>query len=391
MSDTKSPSPAVENWLEGLGERTRTGYRWHFETFMRWVREEGDGFSGKAPDDLVEYALDGTTREINRLLDLKKKYLLGMTGRASHKHNADKAIKSFFMHSRVPLPADSTLKMRGDAPKVEGTLSPEDVKRVIMASNELYQAVFLTMLASGMGQAELISWSDAGHEDLTQQLRGSPDAVKVSLHGRKGDANEYNYHTYIGGDALKALGRYLQRRGAGPGPIFVNTHSGPLTEVALYRYWTRKMHRLGISVAGNGWQGKHVHELRDTFRTLWRRSGVPVEYAEFFMGHRDAFDKYGYDKTPDDPDETRKRYLEALPMLNLLTETRPYKLVHEDTVEKLTRKNEELRQQLQAVQDRVTVVDDLRRKVELIEAAVTDPATAPAMWRLLQELKAAKT
>jgi hypothetical protein len=215
--------------------------------------------------------------------------------------------------------------------------------------------------------------------------------VKVSLHGRKGDANEYNYHTYVGGDALAALRRYLQRRGTAPGPIFVNTHDGPLTEVALYRYWTRKMHRLGISVAGDGWQGKHVHELRDTFRTLWRRSGVPVEYAEYFMGHRDAFDKYGYDKTPDDEDETRKQYLEALPMLNLLTETRPFKLVHEDTVEKLRAQVKALEAgQSSEIQRLRAQLEDLTSQVGLINAALHDPAASPILWEALQKLKKIK-
>jgi integrase len=365
---TTQESPAVENWMAGIGERTRTGYLWHFEAFMKWVREQGNGFSSMTPDDMVEYALDGTTREINKLLDLKKRYLLSMTGRASHKHNADKAIKSFFMHSRCPLPTDSTLNVKGDRPRVEGTLSPEDVKRVIMASNELYQSVFLVMLGSGMGQAELVNWSDTGYDDLITQLRGSPEVVKVSLHGRKGDRNEYNYHTYIGGDALDALRRYLQQRGVDPGAIFINTHNGPLTEVALYRYWTRKLHRLGISVPGNGWQGKHVHELRDTYRTLWRRSGVPVEYGEYFMGHRDAFDAYGYDKTAQDEDETRKRYLQALPMLNILSETRPFKLVHEDTVEKLRRENEELQRKLeQQGRDALSMFKDLEQRLKALE------------------------
>jgi len=358
----------VDTWLAGIGERTRTGYLWHLETFMKWTREQGNGFSTMTPDELVEYAMDGTTREINNLLDLKKRYLLSMTGRASHKKNADKAIRSFFEHNRAPLPRDRTIKVRGDAPKVEGTLSPEDVKRVIMASNPLYQAVFLVMVGSGMGQAELIEWSDTGYQDLVEQLRGNPEAVKITHHGRKGDRNEYNYYCYIAGDAIIALKRYLQHRGQEPGPIFINTHNGPLTQVALYRYWTRKLHRLGISTIGKGWTGKHLHGTRDVFRTLWRRSGVPTEFGEYFMGHRNAFDKYGYDKTAQDEDEMLKQYMRALPMLNLLSETRPYKLVHEDTVEKLRRENVELQQRLeQQSRDALSMFKDLEARLKVLE------------------------
>lgn len=203
------------------------------------------------------------------------------------------------------------------------------------------------MLVSGMGQAEFIAWSDEGLEDLKSQLDSNAKLIKISLHGRKGDKNQYNYSTFIGGDALTALKRYVGERGLRPGAIFVNTHGEALTKKALTMYWGRKLERLGLAVAGNGWSGKHPHELRDTFRTLWRRSGVPVEYGEYFIRHREAFDKYGYDKTAQDDDELRKRYLEALPFLNILSENKPFKLVREDEVTQLRRENEEIRRQLE--------------------------------------------
>jgi integrase len=342
--------PSVGKWLSGINESTRKGYLWHLESFMDWVRENSVKFGSMTPDELVEFCLDATPRQINEFLDTKKAYLLSLKGRLSHKANGDKAIKSYFAHNRVELPSDKTLNLQGDKPKVEGTLTPEDIKRVILSSNVTYQAVFLTMLGSGMGQSEFVSWSDEGYEELQRQLDKDAKLVKVSLHGRKGDKNQYNYSTFIGGDALAALKRYLNERGTRPGAIFINTHGEPLTKVALYRYWTRKLIRIGIKTK-KGWTGTNTHEIRDVYRTLWRRSGVPVEYGEYYMGHREAFDKYGYDKTALDEDELRKQYEAALPILNILSETRPFKLVHEDMVAKLQRELEEAKNKLARFDD----------------------------------------
>lgn len=328
---------------------------------MDWVRVNGSKFSGMTPEDLIEYGLDASPRDMNELLDLKKNYLLSMTGRLNHKKNADKAIKSFFSYNRVEVPKDRTLNLRGDLPKVEGALTPEDLKKIVLSSNSAFQATFLVMLGSGMGQDEFIQWSNTGYEDLMRQLDAGAKLVKISLHGRKGDKNDYNYHTYIGGDALNALKQYLTRRGHSPGAVFMNNIHKPATQDALYQYFSRKIKRLGIGV--KGWAGLSPHGIRDVYRTLWRRSGVPVEYGEYFMGHRGAFDKYGYDRTAQDEDELRKQYSSALPFLNILSEAKPFKLVHQEEVEKL---REQLKQRDSKQLDLERQLEDTQKTVALI-------------------------
>jgi len=333
-------SPAVRKWLASLKESTGLGYKWHLEAFMDWVKVNGGKFADKTPDDLVEFGLDATPREMNELLDLKKSYLLSMTGRLNHKKNADKSIKSFFSYNRVEVPKDRTLNLRGDLPKIEGALTPEDLRKIVLSSNPAFQATFMVMLGSGMGQDEFIQWSNTGYEDLMRQLDAGANLVKISLHGRKGDKNDYNYLTYIGGDALSSLKQYLKLRGHKPGAIFMNNIHKPATQDALYQYFGRKIQRIGIH-SGEGWSGISPHGIRDVYRTLWRRSGVPVEYGEYFMGHRDAFDKYGYDRTARDEDELRKQYTAALPFLNIISESKPFKLVHQDELESLRKQLEE--------------------------------------------------
>ena len=353
----------MKKWLGGISKVTGKAYLWHLESYMDWAKVNSPKFGSMTPDDWIEYALDATPRQVNDLLDMKKEYLLSLNGvRLSHKANANKAILSFFAHNRVELPKDKTLNLHGDKPKVKGVLTPEHVKQIVNASNLLYQAVFLVMLGSGMGQAELVSWSDEGYEGLKAQLDSHAEIVKVELHGRKGDKNDYNYTTFIGGDALKALSRYVKARGSEKGAIFVNTHGEALTKVALYRYWTRKLIRIGIKVE-KGWTGTNTHELRDVYRTLWRRSGVDVAYGEYFMGHREAFDKYGYDKTGGDEDELRAQYSVALPFLNILSETKPFKLVREVDVEKEVQKQVEIRLK-EAEKSREAEIEVIRRESE---------------------------
>jgi len=109
--------------------------------------------------------------------------------------------------------------------------------------------------------------------------------------------------------------------------------------------------------------------MRDTFRTLWRKSGVDIEYAEYFMGHVDAFDKYGYDKTYRDERDLREKYRAALPYLNLINDSAAYGLVdkteYENTrMRELEAENEELKRKMQ--QDK----DSLRAELEELRALV---------------------
>ena len=371
--------PAVRNWLGSLKESTGLGYQWHFEAFIDWVRVNGGKFNDMTPEALVEYGLDASQRDMNDLLDLKKRYLLSMKGRLNHKKNANKAIQSFFSYNRVQLPKDSTLNLRGDVPKVEPAFTVEDLKKIVLASNPAFQATFLVMLGAGMGQDEFIQWSDTGYADLKKQLDSGASLVKIQLYGRKGDKNDYNYHTYIGGDALEALRKYLKIRGSQPGAIFINNIHRPATQSALYTYFDRKLKRLGMEPEteknsdGQRWTGYSPHAIRDVFRTMWRRSGVPVEFGEYFMGHRGAFDKYGYDQTARDEDELRKQYLGALPFLNILSDTKPFRLVREDEVTHLRKELDETRAaQGGRVAELEAEVDRLKRgdgRVAELEAA----------------------
>jgi integrase len=331
---------------------------------MNWVKVNSPKFTDHGPDDLVEYVRNGNSSAMDEILDLKKDYLLTLNSRVSHKRNADKTIKSFFSHNRVTIPRDTTLRLRGDKPKVRGDLNPEHIRDVIHSSNLVYKAIFSTMIMSGMGQDELVYWSNMGLEALERDLNDEKvEVIKVNLVGRKGEKFDYNYFTYLGPEAVELLRRYLasrpkrvafavKRTGKTPKSIFLNQYGKALTKNALYRYWTRKLVRLGLiqpeKIEGDVKRyGRNPHEVRDVFRTLWRRSSSDVVYAEYFMGHSDAFDKHGYDKTYEDEGLCLQEYMKAVPYLSILSGTKPYRLVDENEVEKLRAENKELRKEIE--------------------------------------------
>jgi len=113
----------------------------------------------------------------------------------------------------------------------------------------------------------------------------------------------------------------------------------------MFTYWNDHQRRLGLIDQKNTDKGrrygKNIHELRDLFRTRWRRSGVETDYAEFFMGHTEAFDRDNYDKISRDESHTRQQYMKAEPWLNILSDE-PDKISTEDHELELRRQREEM-------------------------------------------------
>jgi hypothetical protein len=134
--------------------------------------------------------------------------------------------------------------------------------------------------------------------------------------------NKRPYYTLLGRDASEALKVYMRHRPqAATTAIFVNQKGTALTEKIIAQYWLRAMKRLGLVTEGQGKNiryGKNPHELRDTFRTRWHKSGADGLVAEFFMGHE--VDPLGYNKAMSDEDYTKKEYMKAERWLNILSD-----------------------------------------------------------------------
>ena len=236
-------------------------------------------------------------------------------------------VRSFFAHNRVELPRDKGFRIQGDKPPVVSKLRPEHIKKVILSSKPMYQALFLSMFEAAMGLQEVMYWNENGWPSLYEQLQANADVVKIDLPGRKKNRNKQSYYTLVGGDALRALKGYIgddldPNRKA----IFLNVYGVPLKREGVNAYWRRTLIRLGIITpvkidkqehGGTVRYGYGLHELRDNFRTLWSRSTASSDIGEFLMGH--SIDPLGYNQIYRDEEYAKEQYKMALPYLNIVS------------------------------------------------------------------------
>jgi len=358
---------SVIRWRERVAEGTFDRYWYYFRVFLGFL--EGRGFLCD-PDALVEF------QRVNRdyqVLDLLQVFVSGRRMRASTKLFAYSTVRSFFLHNRASLPQDGAFKVRGDAPRVVGSFSVGEVVQVLLASNKCYRALFLCMVQGGLGIGEVLYWSANGFESLVEQLDDNVEFVRVELPGRKRGRNVRPFFSFLGRDAQKALRKWIEERGRGPGEIFVNQFGGPVTQHSIQRYLYHKMIRLGIIKKpdtsgmtskdyGTIRYGKNPHEFRDFFRTRWQMSEADDPLvAEFMLGH--IVDPLGYNKAMKNESYVRGQYRKAEPWLNILSED-PEKVPRE-RVDHQDRKIEELEELVQH-QGRVLAAIQRAQKLGLI-------------------------
>ena len=352
-------SPSVVRWLSRIGVSSRVYYRRIFQAFLGWA--------GETPDELLE---EQREHRDFRVLDRVQEYILSLEAREGYKVIIYSVIKSFFMHNRLPLPTDPGFKIRGDRPKVVGSLALGEVSRVLDSCNEVYRAVFLCMFQGGMGSNELVHWSDTGWEALREQLRSDERFIRVDLPGRKKAKNIRPFYTFIGRDAMEALRIWLKVRGNGDGSIFLNQFDKPINWKCIHTYWSSHLLRLGIierpeNPPNHIRYGKNPHELRDLFRTRWQKSGRAPEVAEFFMGHN--IDPLGYNKAMSDRNYTRNEYRQASKWLNIISEDPEH--IHIDEVEDMRSelKDEIIEQYEKAMHEKDLIMSEVLKRLEYLE------------------------
>ena len=364
---------SVENWLSRLGEGSRKQARWHLEAWLKWV-EKGQGkFVRFSPDELVEYQRTSDNGSKFDILNCVQRYVIDTPGRHGYKKKKLDNVRSFFLHNRTELPRDRSFNIRGDQPRVIGTLTPEEIRHVVLSSNKAYRAIFLCMLQGALDQEMFVYWNERGYEDLVSQLKSNPDAIKLDLPGRKAVKFEKPYYTFIGGDAVEAIRQYLKVRPDEAIVIFVNQRGKPIGKADLKKYWTRHLRKLDIVKSTDKGltkkertrirTGKNLHEMRDVFRSLWSKSPAKHFIGEYFMGHQ--IDALEYDKSFRDVDFYRKEYLLALPMLQIMSSGRPFGQVEEDVLYTQQRRIDELVSEIETLRSgRNNEVDALRSEVE---------------------------
>ena len=190
-------SESVEKWLSRLAPSTARMNRHELGYFIKWLKSNGANFSSFTPDQLVEYQKKATNGQKYDILDKVQLWVQSLKGRYETKRHRYNAVRSFFAHNRADLPRDKTFKIRGDIPPVRGNLSADDVRSIVLTCNVMYQAIFLCMLAGGMGQEEFMWWSNNGLGKLEKDLMNEERVIRVDLPGRKSGSARASLNIHI--------------------------------------------------------------------------------------------------------------------------------------------------------------------------------------------------
>ena len=397
-------SPAVRQWLARLAPATQRVALSNFKSWLSWVRENGGEFKGMSPDDLVRFHQEAGNGSKYVIIDrLVQPYLSACDVRYHTKRQRLIHIKSFFSHNRAELPRDPNMRIRSDRPPVQGTLTVDEIKLVILACKPAYQAAFLCMWQGAMDQEMFMYWNEHGYDDLIRQLveverlPRDEQMIRIQLPGRKSSRNREGYYTFIAADAVDAIRNWLPDRPTHAKAIFTDQRKTPLGKSNLRHLWNYHVKRLGLvppSLKQKGARtGKGLHEMRDVWRSLWSKSPASSTVGEYLMGH--TIDNLQYDKSFRDVEHYRREYLKAAPWLNIMSSGRAFRQVSEDEVDRLRRELEEARrgqgdevQRLQAeLEQRSKQLDSVEQTLNLVMRALSNPETAPSLWKALKEIE----
>jgi len=348
MNDLEG-NKSVIFWRGRVSQGTYRNYVANLGIFMRWLKENGGDLADMSPDGLIDYQKNtdnGTVYDILNLVQTWSQSLRtpeGVDYRLNSKKGAYTALRSFFAHNRAPLPRDP-YTLRSETPDAVGTLTIGEVRDIAISAKPMYRAVILSMFESGLDLQGFQHWNLNGWEELEDALRGKPEVIKIRLPFRKMNRNPF--YTFIGGDAIEAIRKYIPTRPTDVKrqAIFYTQYKTPLSPVTLQQYWLERLDNLGLIVrkSGRGRRyGKNLHEMRDVFRSQWEKSPAKASVAEFCMGHK--IDPLGYNKAHRDEDWVTEEYLQALPMLEIMSSDTPYNRVDAKMVKNMIKEIADLK------------------------------------------------
>jgi len=371
---------SVRKWAGRI--KFSRSYEYVLQDFINWVRVEKPGYAEITADGLIELQKSPPEGDQYHVLDMVQDFIREKNNRYGTKNTYYKQLRSFFLHNRAMLPKDPSFNVRGDTPPVNGGLSPEEVREVLLSSDRLHRAVFLSILQAGLDLDMLTYWNMNGWSSLREQLTQNMDPIRIDLPGRKSMKFQRPYYSFITTDAIKAIRDYLpQPLPEDRAAIFYNQRTLPISKAGVADYWKRHLKRTAnvnhvTAEEANGRPGtirygKNIHELRDTFKTLTAKTTMKYEIGEFYLGH--TVDKLGYDKSSTDEAYYRRQYMEASEHLNILSSAKAYGLVvleeaENKEIRELRRENEELQRRLeQQGSDALKMFETLERRIKAVE------------------------
>lgn len=415
---TVNGDPCIQTWRSRLGVSFGRAY----PTFRRFYREVlAKEFPGFEPGGLVEWQANAKGRDRYRILRLAQQWINSQRLRVGTKNLKLSWIRSFFLHNQAELPSDKSFHFSSDIPAVEGQLSAEAFKRIVLNSNKMYRAVFLMMSQGLMGEGELVYVNTIHYRYVLEKLTGNAGIFQLSLPGRKRNRNVKNFYTLLStkSDWGDAMWDYLKSLSQLPkNALFRNDRGNALKTWNIKSYFNQRAVETGVikqytvpcrrcggetvkgrrddrktvytckecgnadlasevmnpNLSGGVRYGVNPHEIRDLMRSRWQVSGADPLVAEFMMQH--DIDPNNYNKFMKyERQYPLGEYRKALPWLNVVSQD-PDKVDRSDVqtqleaseakVEVLSREIARLRRDQQDV---MRLKEHLPLLLELVEQA----------------------
>jgi hypothetical protein len=344
-----------------------------------------------------------------------------VTGTLGYKLIFYNCVHGLFSHEDVELPSAHKDEMRGDSSSVKGSLSCDEVRRIIDQCQQPYRTIFSMLYQGVIDQERFMQVIQPGWGMLKPQLDLQREWVRIDFPaGRKQNKQAYWCILHRDWDAIRFLKEYLGQRGEPRQvdrdnngkpvyePIFLNANKNPVSKMDLHTAWTRAAERAGViqrrtpfceicQVAMKRFRprsrpggpvrqllflcsrcgfklpryqfksrllraryGKNIHEMRDTVLTMLPYSaGVRREICQFFAGHE--IDPLEYEKL------SKAEEMGLMPKLHLeWRKAEPYLNLWSNASTTLAQK-EKVERMEEHLKDVLADNTDLRRRLERLE------------------------
>jgi integrase len=259
-------------------------------------------FRGLSPEELLDEAeadlkLERKERRVkSHLLDFKD--YLRETGRSDNAvAQTMSAIRSFFNSHEVLLPKLSNGSIEVEWEKEE--FNRKKVKDLVNVCSPRERAIFLTMFQSGLAANEV---SNLRIRDLNRLREG------ITILKLKREKNGYKFITFLGRDAREAIEDYLRIRNEGnliPTKPNISKEARVQSDndflFATYDNRLKKWNRIDSGHISKymmqackklGWYNSEKrnpyrpHALRASFATILNNNGVPKNFIDYMLGHK---------------------------------------------------------------------------------------------------------
>jgi len=211
--------------------------------------------------------------------------------------NYAKAIRTFYRIHRITIQLSYPLTRK--VVYSDRAPTPEEIAKILEVANIREKVVISLLALGGFREGTLVRLK---YKHLSQDLEKGITPVQVMVPAEITKGKYAEYWTFIGAEAVEYLKLYLEARREGltnnhppekigpETPIIKHTKSfepKPITEKQLRVMVHNLLIKAGIINKNQKPLSQvRTHSFRKFFRTQLISRGVPVDYVEFWMGHK---------------------------------------------------------------------------------------------------------